>query len=464
MLPRSVVWKAVGVGALVGLAYTLSPLTVWFTAAMAALLRYAVKELHGEERRWVLAILLLAVVSRVLVVTALFAFSDAFETPFGSFFGDEEYFIRRSMWLRNVALDIPIHRADLIYAFDEYSYTHYLYLMALIQAVVGFAPYGLHLVGIALYVAGMVILFKVVRPAFGVMVAGAGLLALAFLPTLFAWSVSALKEPPYIFIGAVAFATTIGIACTSSWPRRIGGVVLLVVCASGLQAIRDGGLIIALISIGGGLALAWSLARPIRALAVALVVPAAVAVLLTMPAVQLRAVALVERVAAVHWGHINTAGFTYKSLDTRVYEERANVARMSFGEIGRYLARSSWHYLTAPLPWQIQSRATLLAIPELMAWYAMVLLAPVGFIAGLRRDRLVTCVLAAFVVAGAVLVAVTSGNVGTLIRHRSLVMPFLVWLSVQGAGACLYALGGARTAMGQLTSPRPMVASEELKA
>jgi hypothetical protein len=460
----TLLWSAVAVGAVVGVAYTLSPLTVWFTVAMLLLLRYAVRDLDGDERKWVLAILLLAVVSRVVVVAALFAFTDGDQVPFGSFFGDEEYFIRRSMWLRNVALGIPVHRADLIYAFDEYSYTHYLYVMALIQALVGFAPYGLHLVGIALYIGGMVLLFKVVRPVFGKLVAGGGLLLLAFLPTLFAWSVSALKEPPYVLISAVAFAATIAVVRARSGSGRVAAVLALVACAAALQAIRDGGLVIALISVVGGLALAWTLARPLRVALVALLLPSALAVVLTSPAMQIRAVAIVERAAAVHWGHINTAGFAFKSLDPRVYEQRANVSRMSPGEIGRYLARSTWHYFTAPLPWQIQSRATLLAVPELMAWYAMVLLAPIGFAAGLRRDRLVACVLASFVVGGAVLVAVTSGNIGTLIRHRSLVMPFLVWLSVLGGAACLAALVRMREGRERAAPAPPVLVSEELKA
>src|SRR5690606_8172092 len=144
------------------------------------------------------------------------------------------------------------------------------------------------------------------------------------------------------------------------------------------------------------------------------------------------AITAVRRVAYVHWGHINTAGYTYKSLDPRIYEERENLYNMTGGEVGRYFVRSIWHYLTAPLPWRIESRATLLVVPELMLWYVLVLRTPIGFIAGYRRDPLVTCVLAASVVGGAVLVAVTGGNIGTLIRHRSLVIPFLVWLGAMG--------------------------------
>src|SRR5207247_348281 len=143
------------------------------------------------------------------------------------------YFIRRSLWLRNVALGIPIHRADFIYAFDEYSYTLYLYVLAFLQVLAGFAPYGLHLVGAVMYLGGVVILYRLVRPAYGALPAMGGLLVLCFLPTLFAWSVSALKEPPFLLLGAAAVATANGIVRTRSVLRRIGGVIFLVGFAAG---------------------------------------------------------------------------------------------------------------------------------------------------------------------------------------------------------------------------------------
>ncbi|MBI3491945.1 MAG: hypothetical protein HY047_09220 [Acidobacteria bacterium] len=45
-----------------------------------------------------------------------------------------------------------------------------------------------------------------------------------------------------------------------------------------------------------------------------------------------------------------------------------------------------------------------------------------------------TALLAAFVVVGMLVVAPTSGNIGTLVRQRDLVVPAVVWL----AGAALY--------------------------
>jgi hypothetical protein len=432
------VWRiAMLSGAAIGLVYALSPLTVWSTLLFAGLVWWIGVGLPDEEARRVRIILAVAIAVRILAVLVLFAATDHHRIPFGSLFGDEEYFIRRSTWLRNVALGIPVHNADLIYAFDEYSYTHYLYVLAFIQVLVGPAPYGMHLLSAAMFLGGAVVLFRVARRAYGSGVALTGLLVLLFLPSLFAWSIAVLKEPPYFLISALSSAAAIGIVRTRSLARRIGGALFLIAASIVLQAIRDGGLMIAVAGICGGGLIAWLAVRPRAALAFAVAAPIVVVGLLTMPAGQLRAVQAVRRAAQLHWGHINTPGYTYKTLDDRLYPERSNIDEMSRGETLRFLVRSAVDYVTVPQPWSIQSRAALAFLPELMIWYCAIALAPYGFVAGLKRDPLVTGVFAASALAAAALVALTSGNVGTLIRHRGLALPYMIWLSAMGAEALL---------------------------
>jgi hypothetical protein len=88
-------------------------------------------------------------------------------------------------------------------------------------------------------------------------------------------------------------------------------------------------------------------------------------------------------------------------------------------------------------PWTIESRAALAFVPELMFWYCVLALLPVGLVAALRRDALVTAVLSAYAFGVGALVAVTGGNIGTLVRHRGLAVPYLIWLSAMGAEALL---------------------------
>jgi hypothetical protein len=62
-------------------------------------------------------------------------------------------------------------------------------------------------------------------------------------------------------------------------------------------------------------------------------------------------------------------------------------------------------------------------------WLLLLALAGVGVWPAFRLDVTTTSVLVAYTFVASAAVALTSGNVGTLIRHRSLSIPFLVWFS-----------------------------------
>jgi hypothetical protein len=99
-----------------------------------------------------------------------------------------------------------------------------------------------------------------------------------------------------------------------------------------------------------------------------------------------------------------------------------------------YVGRSLVSFVVQPLPWTIESPALLAYMPEYIFWLAMMAAVPIGLVAGLRRDPLLTCTLVAHGAVIIMMVALTSGNVGTLIRHRGLALPYVVWLSALGAG------------------------------
>ena len=428
---------AVAGGIVLGIVYTLSPLTVWAAAIFAFLVWLIGDGLPEAERKRIRAILVAAILIRVVVIGGVWLTTDHARVPFATFFGDEGYFIRRATWLRNVALGIPIHNADMIYAFDDYSYMHYMYVIAFVEALAGFAPYGLKVISAAMYLAGAVILFRLARRAYGSGVALAGLLVVLFLPSLFAWSIAVLKEPPYFLIGALGCAVAAATMRTASIARRIAGVLFLGAVAGGLQSIREGGLIIGVAGLGGGMLFGWLARRPRAALVVAMAAAIAVMAAWSRPSIQLRAVEAVRTAATLHWWQVNTPGYSYQTLDAPLYSDKAAIDGMTRGETGRFLVRSAVDYLTVPVPWTIESRAALAFVRELMFWYWMLALLPIGLIAAIRRDAVVTMVLAAYAFAVAAPVAVSDGNIGTLVRHRGLALPYLVWLSAVGAEALL---------------------------
>lgn len=426
-------WRlAVLAGVATGIVYALSPLTVWFVAAAAGMLVWAERGLPADERRLVRSILIVAIALRLLAVVALFALTDHRETPFATFFGDEDFFIKRSIWLRNIALGVSIHSADLIYAFDEVGQTSYLYLLAWVQVLVGPSPYGVHLVGMAFYLAAVILLFRLARRTLGHAPAYAGLVLLLFLPTLFAWSISALKESAFLLLTATVIGMVEVIVRGRSWPRRLAALAATGVLIVLIESVRRAGALVTGVSLAGGLAAATVITRPRLLLATIVATPIVIGAVLSRPEAQLQAYRAVQRGADQHRGHINTPGYVYKTLDDRFYISGRTIQDMRFFEQGRFVLRSLVSYVVVPLPWKAESRASLAYIPEQIVWYLMVALLPFGFVCSLRRDPLIASVLLVFAVVSATLVALISGNIGTLVRHRGMVIPLIAWMSAAG--------------------------------
>jgi hypothetical protein len=426
-------WAVVGAAA--ATVALLSPLTVWFALAIVPIVAGTTRGLDRDERRWVVGLTALAVVLRVAVVVALFLSTDHSQVPFGTFFGDEDYFIKRSLWLRNVGLGIPVHAIDLEYAFEPNGRSSYLYLLASIQTLVGAAPYGLHLVSIAFYVLAILVLYRTIRITLGRVPAFVGLAVLLFLPSLFAWSIAVLKEPLFVLINALSLALTAYLVRPASFGRRMLALVGIVVAAAVLESVRQNGAIFAAMGITLGLAIGYGAARPRVILTVVIAAPLLLGALFSRPGVQLKAYAAIQSAARQHWGAVVVSqGHGYRLLDDRFYAELNEASSMKFGETFRFLARGIASYLTVPRPWDAQSRAEVAYIPEQVIWYILAALAAIGAVCGFRRDPAVTGLLIAHALLLAAASAFTDGNVGTLVRHRGLVLPYLVWLS--GVGVC----------------------------
>ena len=450
-LPRRTLSLAAIAGVAVGIVYALSPLTVCFAIAILLLFRWTVSGIEGDERRWIMTMLIVALALRIVAIAALFVTTDHAKVPFGSLFGDEEYFIKRSIWLRNIALGLSVHGADVIYAFDDYSATSYLYVLAFVQVLVGPAQYGVHLLGMGFYLTASVILYRLVRSTLGVMPALIGIGVLLFLPSLFAWSISALKEPLYFLLTASSVALAVKVARGPGWGIRMLAAVLIMAIAGALQTVRSAGAGLSAASVAGGLAIGAIITRPRLLLPIVVATPLAVGAVFSRPRVQYQAYTVLQNAARQHWGHVATPGYVYRILDDRFYPDKSEINDMQFAEATRFAVRSFQRYLTVPLPWEVRSASALAFLPEQIVWYLVIALLPFGVVFAFRRDAIVAGLLFGHAAVAAVTVALISGNIGTLVRHRGLALPYLVWLSA--VGACELVERWRRYALDRAASP-----------
>lgn len=427
----------VAAGVLLGLAYTLSPLSVVALAVLTAASVAAGQGLSENERRWYWSIMSISVLIRLIAIALLFYTADPGH-PFASFFGDEELYKFRTVWLRNVGQGIPMSPADVIYSYDDVGHTSYMYVLAYVQAFVGDAPYGLHVLNMVLYLSGVLGLYRLARGSYGHAVAMAGLILLLCIPSLGLWSISVLKEPMNVLMIAAEVICAVMIVRAPRWWQRGLAAVIVIGAAAAMESLRTGGALTAACGTLGGLSLAFLLSRGRRFALALLAAPVAIVLLASLPAVQHRALSNVRAAAFYHAGHVLTQGYSYQLVNPRYYADRVQLLyNMPPVDAGRFVVTAIGAYFVQPLPWHAQSRTMLAYIPEQVGWYLLALLLPIGIYAGLKRDILVTSVLAAHAVAAILIVALTSGNIGTLIRHRALALPYVIWLSAAGAHECV---------------------------
>jgi hypothetical protein len=423
-------------GVLLGVAYTLSPLSVLSLGLLAWASIAAGRNLSTRERRWYWSIMSVSVLVRLIAIALLFYTADP-ARPFASFFGDEELYKFRTIWLRNIGQGLPMSPADVIYSFDDVGHTSYIYVLAYIQALVGDAPYGLHVMNMALYFCGVLGLYRLARASYGRAVGMAGLILLLFIPSVALWSISVLKEPMNVLMIAAELTAAVMIVRAPRWWQRLIAAMVVIAGGAAMESLRTGGMITAIFGTVIGIAMAWIVSQGRRVIIAVIAVPVAVALLVSLPPIRQRVLTRVREAALYHAGHVLTPGYSYQLVDRGYYTNRERFYQMPAIDAGRYAVKALWAYATQPLPRENWSRSLLAYMPEQVVWWVIALLLPWGFIAALKRDAVVTCLLAAHAMAAIAIIALSSGNIGTLIRHRSLALLYVIWLSAVGAHECM---------------------------
>ncbi len=429
---------SIGGGLALAVAYAASPLGVLFLVAAPLVCLVAARGLEREERRILIGVLGTALAARVAVILAMFiaGIPQHNDLAVGALSGDEAYNLGRALRVRDILLGFGGSHYDYFVATDEYGYTSYLRLLTQLQLIFGPAPYGVRLLNGLLFTGGAAILFRIVRPAFGAIPAFGGLLVVLFLPSVFYASVSLLKESLYFLATTTLLASVVLAIRSRAWPSIAFALVLGAASIWVLDDLRRGALVLASAGIGCGLALRLIVGYRWRMIAVAGALLIAAAAAVTQPAVGHRVLDGLTSMAKTHSGHVFTVGHSYKLMDEGFYMNPATPLGSSIvltpPQAARFFLRAVGSFIATPLPWQVASLGEFAFLPEHMLWYVLLALLPFGLVAGWRRDALVTAILIGFVLPTAAALAFTNGNVGTLLRLRGLVTPYLAWISVLG--------------------------------
>jgi hypothetical protein len=376
---------------------------------------------------------------RVTAIAALPFTVDPTRHAFTSYFGDAVYAIQRSIWIRNAWVGIPVAARDYIEAFEpSFGYTGYHYVLAYLHVLFGPSPYGITLVSTGLLLTSAVMIYRRCRAAFGALAAFGGFVVVLFIPTWVAWSVAPLKEAMQLVLITSAVEATI-VAVRGRRALKIVAVAALLVAILVGATLRNGAGAIMLGGVLAGLALYFGTRRWWIVAALLVVVPVVAIRVAERPAVRDRIEATVLDAAKRHVGHTRSHGAYYRLLDERFYlipnERSEEKITMSVAEGVRFLGFAPLAFLTAPWPWALDSPKWMAFIPQQVVWYALLVLSVVGVVAGGRRDPLLTSLLVGFIACAVAVISPNSGNIGTAIRHRDMIVPLVAALAGIGGQA-----------------------------
>lgn len=438
-------WSAAA-GVSLGLIYAASPLLVAAIAFTIVLCILAGRDLSAAERRRLVTILCIAVAARLAFIGAVLVsgIPSLNDLSVGALRGDDAYYLGRAIRARDIALGVTHARYDYFIVSDEYGRTSYLHLLTWLQTLFGPSPYGMRALNAVLFVTGAYLLFRVARAAFGASAAALGLAGVLFLPSLFVSSTSLLKESLYFLVTALLLSMVMVVQRHPRIAAKAAAIAAGAACLWILDDLRRGALVLALAGIFTSVALAVAFKTNRRAVAAIASAAVIASVIWFHPALHQRAIDSITAAARTHAGHVFTTGHAYKLLDEGFYVHPATPGAMqldlSDDQAARFAFRAVRSFLFVPWPWEMVSKSEAAFLPEHVVWLLIVLFTPIGIAAGWRRDRFVTALLIGFVLPTAAALAVTNGNVGTLLRLRGLVSPYLIWLAILGAFAVVESL------------------------
>lgn len=435
-------------GLALAVTYTASPLMVWALALAVLLFVVARRGLPASDRRLLGMLLVAAIALRVAFIVLVFFRNIPYHHDqwLGELTGDGAYGISRGLRARDLLLGMPTNKYDSFVVNDMYGDNLYVSALTVLEVLFGPVPYGIRLLNALLFLSGAVLLFRFTRAAYGRVPAFAAFTVVLFLPSFFVWSVSLLKEPLYFFCTAVFLVAASRVLRGPSRRDRIVSAAIALAALAVMEGVRHKTMAIGMTGWAIAALLMVIFSRPRRYLPAAVAAAVAALALLTYQPVRQRVLSGLEESAKIHAGHTFTVGHSYKVLDPgfyyRVQDAGQSTLTLTPDEAARYVVRALASFILVPLPWQAVSVRELAFVPEQLVWYALVALLPIGVVAGWRRDPAGVAVFAGYLLPTSLVLALTNGNVGTIVRLRGMVMVILVWISAVGLCALFeYALG-----------------------
>jgi hypothetical protein len=381
------------------------------------------------DRDFVIITLVTGFAVRAILAVALHAYF--YTKGFYSISGDDLLYTTRAWALVYEWEGKPYGWAlEIISRTKTYGLNPFTYILAAFFKIFGYHPVASKLINCIIGSLIGWMAYMTAKEMFGRKTAMISMAVTTFYPSLIRWSVANLKDP---------FTTCLFICCMYILIKFIHGgakiyhAVLFFICLL-LQYFFVQILFFFLII---GMAIIALAVRSIGRIKRRTIIIGLASILLLASAAGayylcvIKPAYLIDFLYMCEEKQIGVAGFDragYKIFPGHFLQELSR-GHVPVSDMLLILSRSVSLFMLAPFPWAISSLSQVPAVPQLILWYALLVMAVFGFIHLMLSRPSDAVLIGIMLAAGIITISLVEGNVGAAFRHRDIFAPFIIILA-----------------------------------
>lgn len=317
--------------------------------------------------------------------------------------------------------------------FKDTGYGYNFIIYTIFYSFFGFAQLSAKFINCFLGVLSAIFIYLITKEAFNKSVAKMTSFLTMFFPSLFLWSLTNLKEPPTIFLlCAITLATIKFHRC-----HKLRYIFLILIFISLIELIRP----TLSLTLFAGLFFSLLLGMKKKTVWKILIVVTLFILITNIFGYNLfligkdLVIETLKRMIDLQRGFVSEGGSTYKIYEERFYSGRIGDIR-PLGFLVSFI--KGWiYFLFVPFPWSIHTKLQLISYPQVVLWYLLVPFSTLGILPSIRYGKKVALVILIYIFFITSSFALVSGNIGTVLRHRDLVLPFYFVFAAAGLAKAL---------------------------
>jgi len=382
-----------------------------------------------EDRKFILTVLAVSFLLRIFL--AVFAHALNYLDGYHGISGDDLLYTVKSWALVYKWEGKPYNWVnDLAGASPKFGLNPFTWLLAVFYKFFGFHPVIGKMINCIIGTMIGWVSYLMAKEIFDRKAARITILIVAFYPSLMRWSIANLKDP----LATLLFTLCVYI-CINFLNKRVALWKLLTFAISMLLIYYfSQTLYFILIAVAGSLAAFFRFLniydgrkRKLYFIAASFVVAIIVFYYFfyAKPETAIRYLYRLEEQQAL----TSKSDYAGYYLYPKGFMDDLNMGRLSALNVSDVVFRNTVYFMLTPFPWQMTTKERILAFPQMLLWYSLLVLSIFGFARLSMKKPEFAFLLGVLLVIGITANAMAEGNIGSAFRHRDIFTPFFVMLA-----------------------------------